>query len=290
MREKNGAFPLVGLAVFARLVPPYFLQFLLKQSCRPRVVRLRARRARGRPCGRRRCSPPSGRPAGGSRRRNSAGRNRKGRLPCLPAHPADNGKGRPQGRPRPSARGLAASPDAERPRPAKGGAALVSRGGAISGSPARGGGRPRRRGRRRLKRLTKLKNMVRFVQFFFETVNAFIMELLFASKKLQKQFSAQKELNRCFGQVVAKRIMQRLMEMSAATTLQDLSHLPPPRCHELTNREPPTFSVDVSANLRLLFTPKPPIQRSPDNRIDRTKVLSVIILEVADTHDGKVRR
>lgn len=85
MREKNGAFPLVGLAAFARLVPPYFLQFLLKQSCRPRVVRPRARRVRGRPCGRLRCSPPSGRPAGGSRRRNSAGLGREWALCAKPS-------------------------------------------------------------------------------------------------------------------------------------------------------------------------------------------------------------
>lgn len=116
------------------------------------------------------------------------------------------------------------------------------------------------------------------------------MELLFANTKLRKLFSGEKELYRRFGQVVAKRIMQRLTEMVAAATLQDLSHLPPARCHELINREPPTFSVDVSANLRLLFTPRHPIPRTSDNQIDRANVFSVIILEVVDTHEGKVRR
>ncbi len=122
--------------------------------------------------------------------------------------------------------------------------------------------------------------------FFLEIV----VEILFISRKNEKLFNSHCELVRHFGKGVAERIEQRLTEMSVAETLQTLSHLPPPRCHELRNVKPPTFSVDVSGNLRLLFTPRPPIPKTSDNQIDRTNVRAIIVLEVRDTHEGKVRR
>ena len=116
------------------------------------------------------------------------------------------------------------------------------------------------------------------------------MEILFQSTRDCKLFSAQKELVRTFGESVAKRVMQRLYELAAASSLLEISHLPPPRCHQLTNVIQPTYSVDVSPRLRLLFTPTLPIPLSEDGSVDRARVFSITIVEVRDTHEGKVRR
>ena len=95
---------------------------------------------------------------------------------------------------------------------------------------------------------------------------------------------------RSFGASVGKRIMQRLTELEAADSLQMVSHLPPPRCHELESSDGHVFSVDVSGNMRLLFSPCEAFAVKPDGGVDLSSVKAVGIREVRDTHDGKVRR
>ena len=52
-----------------------------------------------------------------------------------------------------------------------------------------------------------------------------------------------------FGAKKAGKLKQRLMELGAADTLADISHLPPARCHELTGKDAGTFSVDCRTSL-----------------------------------------
>lgn len=84
--------------------------------------------------------------------------------------------------------------------------------------------------------------------------------------------------------------MQRLTELNAAETLQMISHLPPPRCHELIAPGRHVFSVDVSENMRLLFSPCGEFSEKEDGGIELSSVKAVCIIEVKDTHEGKTRR
>ena len=87
------------------------------------------------------------------------------------------------------------------------------------------------------------------------------------------------------GQKVPERLKQRMMELSAADTLSDISHLPPPRCHELTGKDAGTFSVDLEHPYRLLFIPaNDPVPLRSDGGIDRTQVTEIEIIEIRDTH------
>lgn len=52
------------------------------------------------------------------------------------------------------------------------------------------------------------------------------MTLYFKTKRLQKQCSEAKTMNRDFGKQGSLKLMQRLMELQAAATLKDVSHLP----------------------------------------------------------------
>ncbi len=116
------------------------------------------------------------------------------------------------------------------------------------------------------------------------------MELSFPNNKTRKTFSQEKTLRKTFGQL-APRIMQRIKELQAALSLADISHLPPPRCHELSGDRKGVFSVDVSPNERLLFRPtRQPPETKMDGGIDLEKVRAVIVLGVDDTHEGKNRR
>ena len=83
----------------------------------------------------------------------------------------------------------------------------------------------------------------------------------------------------------AAKLKQRMMELGAAEALSVITHLPPPRCHELTGKDAGTFSVDLDHPYRLLFVPADdPIPVCEDGGIDRKQVREIEIVEIKDTH------
>jgi len=83
----------------------------------------------------------------------------------------------------------------------------------------------------------------------------------------------------------AGKLKQRLMELGAAETLADISHLPPARCHELTGKDAGTFSIDLEHPYRLLFiSADDPVPLLADGGIDRKQVKEIEIIEIKDTH------
>ncbi|MGD8453009.1 MAG: type II toxin-antitoxin system RelE/ParE family toxin [Phycisphaerae bacterium] len=111
------------------------------------------------------------------------------------------------------------------------------------------------------------------------------MEVSFASRSMQKVCSIAKEAHRKWGSAVARRLQQRLMELRAAETLADISHLPPARCHELTGDRAGQISVDLAHPYRLIFVPDhDPVPQKPDGGLDRASVTKVLVLEVCDPH------
>lgn len=116
------------------------------------------------------------------------------------------------------------------------------------------------------------------------------MILYFKTTKLQKQCSVDKEMRTSFSQKMCARLKQRLMELSAADNLGDISHLPPARCHELTNRGG-VFSVNLEYPFRLLFIPaNDPIPIKADGGIDLVQVTELEVIAIEDTHDKKNQR
>ena len=87
------------------------------------------------------------------------------------------------------------------------------------------------------------------------------------------------------GAGMARKLQQRLAELNAADVLSDISHLPPPRCHELTGKRAGQFSVDLEHPYRLLFIPADdPIPYKEDGGIDLALVTEIEIIEIEDTH------
>ena len=84
---------------------------------------------------------------------------------------------------------------------------------------------------------------------------------------------------------MTQKLKQRMAELKAADVLADISHLPPPRLHELTGKEKGQFSVDLQHPYRLLFIPADePVPRKEDGGIELNGVKAVEIIEIADTH------
>jgi plasmid maintenance system killer protein len=116
------------------------------------------------------------------------------------------------------------------------------------------------------------------------------MTIYFKTKKLQKQCSEMREMVKAFGPAMADKLSQRLAELQAADSLSDISHLPPPRCHELVNRNG-VFSVDLVHPYRLLFSPaNEPVPVREDGGIMLEAVFEVEVVAIEDTHDKKNQR
>lgn len=111
------------------------------------------------------------------------------------------------------------------------------------------------------------------------------MVISFNNKKLQKVCSIAAEAIKAYGADRAKKLMQRMAELSAAPTLKDISYLPPPRCHELQGDRKGTFSVDLAHPYRLLFEPDhDPVPQKEDGGIDTSRVTAVLVKNIEDTH------
>lgn len=112
------------------------------------------------------------------------------------------------------------------------------------------------------------------------------MRINFKSGKFAKAANSESLSNRQWGAKRAAKIRQRLLELTAADTLADVSRLPPPRCHQLSENLDEQFAVDISANERLVFeVDHDPVPRKADGGIDLSKVLAVVVLRIEDYHD-----
>jgi plasmid maintenance system killer protein len=111
------------------------------------------------------------------------------------------------------------------------------------------------------------------------------VDIYFKTKKLQKICSVSREGQKHLGAKMARRLQQRMMELKAAVSLDDISRLPPARCHELTGNRKGQLSVDLGHPYRLVFIPaNNPIPETTDGGLDWPGVTEIEIIEIGDTH------
>lgn len=111
------------------------------------------------------------------------------------------------------------------------------------------------------------------------------MLLTFKTNKLRKECSSEREMKRKYGDRMAGKLKQRLMELQAADCLAIMSHLPPARCHELTGNYKGHFSVDLEQPMRLIFRPaNEPLPITAAGGIDKGLVTEIEVVSIEDTH------
>jgi len=111
------------------------------------------------------------------------------------------------------------------------------------------------------------------------------MLIYFKTRKLQKICSKKNEAVKKLGSKMAQKLQQRMMELSAAPCLDDISKLPPPRCHPLKGNRTGQFSVALDHPYRLVFIPASnPEPEKKDDSLDLTKIDSIEIIDIIDTH------
>ena len=110
------------------------------------------------------------------------------------------------------------------------------------------------------------------------------MKIGFKTKKLQKQLTNPKDMAKRFG-VLAKKVNQRMKDLSGAANLAVFKKLPAARCHELKGDLAGNLAVDVSGNVRLIFEPDHnPLPNKNDGGLDWTRVTCITINAVEDYH------
>jgi proteic killer suppression protein len=111
------------------------------------------------------------------------------------------------------------------------------------------------------------------------------MEIAFGTGKLAKLCNSEKEMRARLGPRNAKLLQQRLAEIEAVETLEDLGKLPGARCHELKSDRKGQLAVDLVHPKRLIFKPNHnPLPTKPDGGLDRQKVTRLMIVEIVDYH------
>jgi proteic killer suppression protein len=110
------------------------------------------------------------------------------------------------------------------------------------------------------------------------------VELTFATTRLQRLLESQRELRRTHGDRCAKKLMTRMADLRAASTLAEFRRLPG-RCHELAGDRRGQLALDLEGGKRLIFSPCGSDIHRTDGGLDWSMVEAVCVLEVGDYHD-----
>lgn len=111
------------------------------------------------------------------------------------------------------------------------------------------------------------------------------MEIRFRVRKREREFNSARELDRRYGDRMARTIMLRMAVLSGANNLGLVPVDKPIRRHQLSGKRKDQFAVDLVPPHRLVFRPDyNPIPRKPDGGIDLAAITAIEIIEVVDYH------
>lgn len=110
------------------------------------------------------------------------------------------------------------------------------------------------------------------------------MKLSFATNRLQKQLTEERELKKCFT-AFYKPLQRRMFELASVDSLFYISPEPPPRRHLLKGKYLGCFGIDVTGNFRIVIQPVPAeLPQLSDGSIDYKGITHVKIVFVGDYH------
>lgn len=110
------------------------------------------------------------------------------------------------------------------------------------------------------------------------------MTITFDDNKLRKYANDDRLAEKKLGKRVAKIYKQRLDDLEAAESLEDVRHLPG-RYHELNENRKGQWACDLVHPYRLIFTPlERPIPINKDGKYIWVQITGVEIVEIEDYH------
>ena len=110
------------------------------------------------------------------------------------------------------------------------------------------------------------------------------MNITFKNNKLEKIVANNSKLLQEFGKIRAAKIKQRLDDLKAADTLEDVRYLPG-NYHELVQNRKGQWACDLDQPFRLIFEPhENPIPVNKSGQYSWIEITGVEILEITDYH------
>jgi len=109
------------------------------------------------------------------------------------------------------------------------------------------------------------------------------VNITFSNNKLEKIANNDRERLAKLGKIRANKLKQRLDDLFAAKTLEDVRYLPG-RYHELIENRKGQWACDLDQPYRLIFTPHPPIPIDIHGRFIWPEITGVEIIQIADYH------
>lgn len=110
------------------------------------------------------------------------------------------------------------------------------------------------------------------------------MEVSFQNKKLKKLANDDRAAVRELGSLRARLLMERIDDLTAASTLEDVRYLPG-HYHELSGNRKGQWACDLDQPYRLLFQPhEDPIPEDKDGKYIWIEIKGVEILEITNYH------
>lgn len=110
------------------------------------------------------------------------------------------------------------------------------------------------------------------------------MEISYKNRKLEKKLTAPKEIVKFFGKL-ARKVNQRIKDLTDADNLAIMRTLPAANCHELKGDHKGELAVDVSENYRIIFEPNhAPIPKKDDGGLNWEEVSKIQINKIEDYH------
>jgi proteic killer suppression protein len=109
------------------------------------------------------------------------------------------------------------------------------------------------------------------------------VDIVFRTRKLEKIFNSEQQLNKEYGSKCAAKIRIRMMVLSRAQTLADVPTSKPDRCHPLKGGMAGEYAVDLAHPFRLVFwslVTEPPNEQG----ISKAAVTAIEVLRVEDYH------
>lgn len=112
------------------------------------------------------------------------------------------------------------------------------------------------------------------------------MNIVFKTKRIEKDLNSSKRLTKTYGSERARFIMRRMKVLAAANSLADVPRQPPERCHQLSGNRDEQFAVVIKDRWRLVFVPKhEPLPRKEDGGIELSQIRTIEVIWIGDYHE-----
>lgn len=105
------------------------------------------------------------------------------------------------------------------------------------------------------------------------------MDIEYTNNAMKRVLENQRLIMKKHGDI-ARNLIHRMSDLRVASSLSEISHLPPPRRHKLTGNLEGCWGIDLSRNKRLIIRPVGDF--NPD---DLTTITAIRIEDITDYHE-----